>query len=132
MRDRSAVILIKHNKLGLIKRVKNGNTYYVFPGGGIEDSETPEITAKREAMEETGLEVEIQECFVKIDFHGTQYFFLATIVDGEFGSGNGEEFNDDSRNRGTYLPVWVDISKLNAFDVKPKEVARKIQALFSC
>lgn len=41
MRDRSSVVLIENNKVGLIKRIRDGSVYYVFPGGGIEDGETP-------------------------------------------------------------------------------------------
>ncbi|WP_407670288.1 NUDIX domain-containing protein [Paenisporosarcina antarctica] len=52
MRDRGAVVLIENNKVGLIKRIRDGNVYYVFPGDGIEVGENPEIAAKREAFEE--------------------------------------------------------------------------------
>ncbi len=37
--------------VGLIKRIRNGSVYYVFPGGGIEEGENPETGAKREAFE---------------------------------------------------------------------------------
>lgn len=36
MRDRGSVVIIKNNKVGLIKRIREGSVYYVFPGGGIE------------------------------------------------------------------------------------------------
>lgn len=129
MRERSAVILIKNNKVGLIKRVRNGKTYYVFPGGGIKAGETPENAAKREALEETGLEVEIQECIETVDFNGKQYYFLAAITGGEFGSGNGEEFTEKNQNRGTYLPVWIEVCDLATLTILPAKVAMKVQGL---
>lgn len=43
------------NKILVLKR-KNG--YWEFPGGGIEWGESPENAAKREALEEIGLEIE--------------------------------------------------------------------------
>ncbi|WP_172840430.1 hypothetical protein [Virgibacillus phasianinus] len=46
------------------------------------------------------------------------------------GTGLGEEYTDEKRNRGTYLPVWVDIKKLSLIDVRPKEIALKVQSLF--
>ncbi|MGM0896565.1 MAG: NUDIX hydrolase [Bacillota bacterium] len=131
MRDRGSVVLIQNNKVGLIKRVREDSVYYVFPGGGIEEGETPEAGAKREALEEVGIEVNIQECIAEINFNGTQYFFLAEITEGTFGAGQGEEYTDENRNRGTYLPMWVDIDELHSFEVKPKEVAIKIQTLFN-
>lgn len=130
MRERSAVILIQNNKLALIKRVRSGNTYYVFPGGGIKVGETPENAAEREAMEETGLVVKVLRRIEKIDYDGTQYFFLAEIVGGKFGVGKGEEYTDRKRNRGMYLPVWVDIRELDSFNIKPESMAGKIQFLY--
>jgi 8-oxo-dGTP pyrophosphatase MutT (NUDIX family) len=130
MRGRGSVVLIQNNKVGLIKRVREDSMYYVFPGGGIEEEETPEIAAKREALEELGIEVTIQECIAKVTFNGTQYFFLAEITGGTFGTGQGEEYADENRDRGTYLPMWIDIDELSSINVMPKEVAIRIQALF--
>ncbi|MDJ0333057.1 NUDIX domain-containing protein [Planococcus sp. S3-L1] len=131
MRDRGSVVLIQNNKVGLIKRVREDSIYYVFPGGGIEEGETPEIGAKREALEEVGIEVTIQECIAKVNFNGIQYFFLSEITGGTFGTGQGEEYIDENRNRGIYLPVWIDIDELGSIDVRPKEVVIKIQSLFN-
>ena len=131
MRNRGSVVLIKDKKVGLIKRVREDSVYYVFPGGGIENGETPEEGAKREALEELGVTVKVDECIATIEFNGTQYFFLAEIMDGDFGTGKGEEYIDKKRQRGTYLPMWVEINKLSAMDVKPKELTIKIQALFN-
>ncbi|MGB5945705.1 NUDIX hydrolase [Paenisporosarcina sp.] len=131
MRDRAAVVIVKNNKVGLIKRIRNGSVYYVFPGGGIEDGEHPETGAKREALEELGVKVNVTECFAKLEFNGTQYFFLAEIIEGVFGTGQGEEYTDENRDRGTYLPIWIDIKKLSSFDVKPKEISLKIQFNFN-
>ena len=131
MRDRGSVVLIENKKIGLIKRIREDSVYYVFPGGGIKEGETPEEGAKREALEEVGVEVEIHECIAKVNFNGTQYFFLAEIMEGIFGVGKGEEYIDENRNRGTYLPTWIDIDELKSIDVKPKEMALTIQNLFN-
>ena len=40
-------VIIKNNKILLIHRLKKGEEYFVLPGGGIEDGETPEATIKR-------------------------------------------------------------------------------------
>ncbi|WP_419893858.1 NUDIX hydrolase [Oceanobacillus kimchii] len=129
VRNRSSVVLIKKKKVGLIKRIREGYVYYVFPGGGIEEGETPEMAAKREAFEELGVEVKINECIAEVEFNGSQYFFLSEIINGTFGTGQGEEYTDENKNRGTYLPIWVDIERLSSIDVKPKEVALKVQSL---
>jgi 8-oxo-dGTP diphosphatase len=130
LRNRSSVILIEHDKVALIKRIRDGSIYYVFPGGGIEDGETPAEGAKREALEELGIEVNVKECISEVDFNGTQYFFLTEWKSGTFGTGQGEEFTVVQRNRGIYLPVWVDIDELPSIDVRPREADLIVQSLF--
>ena len=127
MRNRGSVVLILNNRVGLIQRDWNESVYYIFPGGGIEPGETPESAATREALEEVGVEVEIQQHLATVKFNGTQYFFQAKIIGGEFGLGRGDEYADPTRNRGTYLPVWIDLDNLNNLDVRPKEVSMVIQ-----
>jgi 8-oxo-dGTP diphosphatase len=129
LRNRGSAILINNNKVVLIKRKRDDQIYYVFPGGGIEKGETPELATKREAFEELGVRINVNELFEKVEYNGTQYFFLADIVEGEIGTGLGEEFTDTNRNRGTYEPMWVELDKLSLIDIRPKEVAEKIQSL---
>lgn len=130
MRERGSVVLIEKDQVALIRRVREGSTYYVFPGGGIKEGETPEMAAKRETFEELGVEVKVKECIAKVVFNGNQYFFLGEIMDGIFGSGQGKEFTDDKRQRGTYQPFWIEINSLPSIDVRPKEVAEKILGIF--
>jgi len=129
MRDRGSVVIIENDKVLLIRRIMDGSIYYVFPGGGIENGETPENGAKREALEELGVEVKVNECISEVEFKGTQYFFLSVIISGSIGTGQGEEYTDENRNKGTYLPMWIDIESLSSIDVRPNEVALKVQSL---
>ena len=129
MGNRGSVILIEEHKLALIKRVRNGCVYYVFPGGGIQQHETPKAAAKREAFEELGVQVVIQGLFATLCYEGHQYFFMAKRTGGTFGTGLGEEYTDLDRHRGTYEPVWVELRDVNELNVKPREVAMKLQQL---
>ena len=52
MQKRVRRILIKDGMIALIKRTRDGETFYVFPGGGVEEGETEEQALKREIKEE--------------------------------------------------------------------------------
>ncbi|WP_078394089.1 GNAT family N-acetyltransferase [Shouchella patagoniensis] len=125
-RSRSSVVLTKKSKVALIKRELRNETYYVFPGGGVEEGESLEEAARREAFEELGVHVNLNKCIATIDFNGKQYFFSATIQAGIFGTGQGEEFVYSDRNKGTYEPVWLEIDQLRDIDVRPKEIVEVI------
>jgi len=60
MRTRSGIVLVEDGKVALIERYRNGTHYYVFPGGGVDEGETPEGAAVREMEEETGLRVAVK------------------------------------------------------------------------
>ncbi|MCR9853500.1 NUDIX domain-containing protein [Vibrio parahaemolyticus] len=56
--QRASLILVNHQQeLLLIQRFQNDRHYWVFPGGSVEVGEQPVEAAKREALEETSLEL---------------------------------------------------------------------------
>lgn len=60
MNTRNAARTVIINEEGLVALIEaKGGIYYKIPGGGIEDGETAEQAAKREAMEETGCDIQI-------------------------------------------------------------------------
>jgi 8-oxo-dGTP diphosphatase len=124
MRQRSGIILIENNKLALIERHRAGKHYFAFPGGGVDEGESPEQAAIREAEEELGILVEIKQKIAEVVFNGnTQYYFLAEKLSGEFGSGTGEEFGEYNPVHGTYLPLWLPLADLPNNNVLPRELA---------
>jgi 8-oxo-dGTP pyrophosphatase MutT (NUDIX family) len=134
MRTRAGVILIEENKVALIERHRAGLDYFVFPGGGVDEGETPERGAMREAMEELGVEVAIERKVIIIHFdQSTQHYFLVKRVGGEFGTGAGEEFfaNPGDPQEGVYIPVWMPVDELlqhkKVFPVEVAELLLKAQ-----
>ena len=124
MKHSGRVLLLKEHAVLLIKRVKNNRTYYVFPGGKAEVGETPEMTAMREAYEELGVQVELGDCFETVRFSEVQqYYFLATIVGGELGTGQAEEF---TTGEGTYELEWLPVEELNKYPIIPTEIVNRL------
>jgi len=129
MRTRAGIILIENDKVALIERHRGGLDYFVFPGGGVDEGETPEQAAVREALEELGVEVAIRQKLAIIHFdQSTQIYFLAERVSGEFGTGMGEEFTDSDPNdpeEGIYVPIWMPIDDLLKHEkVFPEDMAK--------
>ena len=117
MRLSSRCILIENRNVLLIYRERDGEKYYVFPGGGIEEGETKEACIKRECKEELGIDIEIKKYVYEIkgkDF--VQHFFLIRRTAGEIGTGNPEEY-DVNRKGGIQIPMFVSIDKLKSLNV---------------
>lgn len=80
MRNRGSSVIIENNKVALIKRVRAGQEYYVFPGGGTEQGESPEQAAIRETFEELGVHVAIKGSLGIVNYNGVQYFLLLKLL----------------------------------------------------
>jgi 8-oxo-dGTP pyrophosphatase MutT (NUDIX family) len=130
MRIRAGIVLIKDNKVALIERYRAGSHYYSFPGGGVDEDESPEQAAIREAMEELGIEVAIKQkvADVHLGYKSQQFYFLVEQISGEFGTGTGKEFevsNLDNPKKGMYIPIWMPIEELSQHtNIYPAEVAK--------
>ena len=117
MRIRAGIVLIQGDRVALIERHRAGLNYFVFPGGGVDEGESPEQAAVREAMEELGVRVDIKQkvAEVLLGQKSRQIYFLVDQVGGEFGTGAGEEYTDldpSDPDEGIYIPVWMPISEL--------------------
>jgi 8-oxo-dGTP pyrophosphatase MutT (NUDIX family) len=91
---RAQVVLLQEGKLLLARHEKPSKTYWVLPGGAIEENESPEEAAVREVKEETGLDIRLSRLlFVEEpcqldDVHFTQprYTYFGEIIDGSLES----------------------------------------------
>jgi len=132
MRVRAGIVLIKENKVALIERHRAGLDYFVFPGGGVDEGETPEQAAIRETMEELGITVKIKQKVAEINLgpKSRQIYFLVEHISGEFGTGNGEEFTDSDPNdpdEGIYVPIWMPIAELPRHtNIYPVDLAKLV------
>jgi inorganic pyrophosphatase len=117
MRNRATIFILDQNKVLLIHRLKNGNEYYVVPGGGIEQGETETQAAIREVKEETGLDIVLGEKIGEDDTdEGCEYFYISKSWNGALVLGGPEALRQSPTN--TYKLEWVPIEKLNDLNLK--------------
>lgn len=125
MRKRAGIVLIEHDQLALIERHKQGRHYFAFPGGGVDEGETDEQAAIREAEEELGIQVAILRKVADIQRanHRAQTYFLVKQVGGTFGTGTGEEYGEVDPAYGTYQPMWMPLDDVLVKNVVPRRLA---------
>jgi 8-oxo-dGTP diphosphatase len=108
-------VVIRDGKLLLIHRLREGDEYWVFPGGGVEEGEDLETALKREMMEETGLHlVSFQRLFDQLEKDGSCcIFYSCGLEPGEPRLG-GPELEEQSPNNQHHLE-WVNLEQLSSF-----------------
>ena len=114
------------------KDVKNKplSEYYVFPGGGQEGDESYEEGTIREIKEEFGIDVEIVEKLYEEtseEFNQTSIYYLCKYIGGEFGTGDGPEFNGDPNyvDSGKFIPEIITKEKLEEIPLMPPSIKEK-------
>lgn len=133
-RTRVAAILKMENgyafmhRKDVIKR-KDYQEYYTFPGGGLEENETPQEGVIREIEEEFGIKVKVIKKLYEIKsekFYQLEIFYLCEYISGTFGTGTGPEFSNDPKyiDSGKYLPEIIPQDKIKDILLLPQNVAK--------
>lgn len=115
------ILLNNENKVALVHYLHSD--LYMLPGGKLDNNETPEEAAKREAKEETGYEIEIiKELGLIIDYKDKinqknyNYCFVAKII------GQAEERNltENEMKNGIPQLEWLNLDE--AIESQEKEI----------
>lgn len=122
-RVRVRAIIIYDSKIMSMYRERDTRVFYTFPGGGLEGNETEQECVKREVLEEFGINVEaIKKLYTYENEISIEHFYLCKYIDGSFGTGTGEEFQE-GRNNGLYEPTFIRIKDIPNLPLMPPEVA---------
>ena len=122
-RTRGRAIIIHDGKLVAMYREREGRKFFTFPGGGLEDNETIEECVKREVFEEFGIIIEpIKKVYICENQISYAHYFLCKWISGEFGTGKGEEYQENNPN-GVYKPTMIDIKDIPNLPLMSPEVA---------
>lgn len=102
------IIINEEGKVAIFNKVNKNE--YKLPGGGIDKGETPEEAFKREALEETGCEIEIIQDLGTIeehksldDFKQISYLFVAKVIK----DNHKLNLTEKEKDEGARL-MWVD------------------------
>lgn len=85
----TAAIIIQNKSIFATERgYGDFKGYWEFPGGKIEEGETPQEALVREMMEELNVRIKVQELVEIVnydypDFHLTMHCFLCKIISGD-------------------------------------------------
>ena len=138
-----ALVIREHNgvrEILLVKRsrpdYRENRTYYVTPGGHIEDDETPRVAVIREIFEETGLTVNPLRTIYKWKKENryknkseVHALWTCEYLGGEI------DINPDSEDCKKYAevgemfePLWVNLNDIRdpEFDLKPATFKRQL------
>jgi len=134
MPKRASLILINdHREVLLIERVKGDRHYWVFPGGSVEDGEILSEAAKREALEETSIELTSLTPVFQIQNQGRKdHYFLSHIGTATPTLGNGPEQQRQSASN-QYILRWVNYTELAVlplFPVEAKQICLQNEEVF--
>ena len=120
---RARAIIICDKKIVSMYREREGRSFYTFPGGGMEGNETEEECLKREIFEELGIIAEpIKKVYIYENENNIEHFYLCKHISGQFGTGQGEEYQENQTN-GLYVPTFVEICEIPNIALMPPEVA---------
>lgn len=117
IRVRVAGILTRGNEILFVKHQKNGEEYWLLPGGGVDYGETMERSLEREFSEECNLDIEVKELmFVSQGIapdkskHIINMFFHVNYISGDLKIGEEERLKEAS---------YIDIADINNIILYP-------------
>lgn len=127
---RATAVIIKDNNVLLIHRLKDGLDYFVFPGGGIEEGESPEEAMIREIKEETNLDAKINKKLLEYDNENDKRkhcLFLITEFSGNLKLGGPEALKNSKQN--SYILEWHNLDRISELQLFPQIVKEKLNLL---
>lgn len=129
MYRRAGAVVIDGDRVLLAGMNRPGeDRWYLFPGGGIEEGETPAGAAIRELLEETGLRAITCEPYLRAGIHGGEHdYFLVTCDDLTLAGPTGPEAA--YAREWDFRAEWIPIAELARLPVYPRCVAEQVAVI---
>lgn len=118
-RDRCQAMVIRGNRILLVKHRMQGREFFCLPGGGVEAGETPEMAAVRELKEEAGVDGTVLRKLTvqyKPDEQGEVHTYLMEVAEDAVAvSGSDPELPEDEQ---TIVSVaWLTMEEIGVVDL---------------
>ena len=139
MKKSTRLIIEDGENLVFIKRTKkvsgSPKTFYVLPGGMLDENETWQQAGIREAKEELNVDVKIDELLFEEynqELDKQERFYFATILRGKVSKGSGEEFQNMSIDSpyGLYEVVKISKKEIGSYNILPITIKDKLVATY--
>lgn len=128
-------LIVQNGKVLVNRCEREGETYYLLPGGGQDHQEDLGTALRREIKEEVGCEIKINELVFVFDyigakdpnklanphFHAVHHIFWCELVDPE---NLGKNCLMDTNQTGH---EWLPLNQLEEFKFYPKQIIPSLQ-----
>ncbi|MCY9663099.1 NUDIX hydrolase [Paenibacillus chondroitinus] len=102
-------IIIQNDCVLMVKQyVERGDIVWNFPGGGIQEGESPDQACIREVREETGFDIQLKGLLKE---RNQKYSFIGEVV-----GGNLFLDTDNQDNLDIIEVAWIPLTELEKFD----------------
>ena len=104
----SRAVIVREGQILLSHETVSG--WWLVPGGGMEDGETPEACCVREVQEETGLIVRPVERFLTLYEYYEEYRYISHYFICEVTGEGRMDLTDEEKRRGA-VPEWLPLQE---------------------
>lgn len=129
IRNAAKALIIKDDKMLVIKISDGKEAWYIMPGGGQDTEELLPEAVCREVAEELGLQVEVKDlAFVIEGLHGEKFHRVDLVFLCEYKGEIENAVLQSDTNQVGY--DWLDIKTLNTTPLYPSKLRRQIMNLY--
>lgn len=131
MRASLLVLDNSSSQLILIKRLKKGRTYFVLPGGTVEEGESFRQAALREIKEELDLDLSEEMLIASQETDDGQVFLVRSELSPDSLIIHGEELARSDEDN-CYQPLWMPLSEAKKLTFFPQIDIDSLLEVTSC